>query len=124
MPADLRAIFKLQVPVIVQIGRRFMPVGEVASIVPGAIIELPKAADEELELMVNNKQIGRGTAVKVGENFGIRISSLGSLGERVRALGTPVVASAAATAPEPTPAPPVAPPAADETRVAEQMLKN
>lgn len=120
MPAYVQAILKLQVPVIVQIGRRRMPVGEVASIMPGAIIELPKAADEELDLLVNNQQIGQGTAVKVGENFGIRISRLGSLGERVQALG------AAAAKPEAAQAAPqaAAEPAPAETRVAEPMIKN
>ena len=40
---------------------------------PGAIIELPKLADEPLEIMVGRKTIGYGRAVKVGENFGVSI---------------------------------------------------
>jgi flagellar motor switch protein FliN/FliY len=122
MPSRAQSIFKLQVPVIVQIGRRLMPVGEVASLSPGAIIELPKAADQELELLVNNQQIGRGTAVKVGENFGIRITLLGTLGERVQAMGAVApTPEEAKSAPEAAPAAAPAPP---ETRVAEQMIKN
>lgn len=64
-----------------------MPLGDILAIIPGAIIELPKAADEELDLLVNNKPIGSGTAVKVGENFGIRISYVGNVAERIAALG-------------------------------------
>ena len=77
-----------------------MTVNEVLNLVPGAIIELPKKADEELDLMVNNKQIGVGAAVKVVENFGLRISYIGDLKERIAALGglPPVSAEAAVAA--------------------------
>ena len=87
MTADIKAILQLEVPVIVQIAKRSMTVKEVTSLVPGAIIELPKLADEELELMVNNVGIGTGTAVKVGENYGIKVTYIGDLTDRVAALG-------------------------------------
>jgi flagellar motor switch protein FliN/FliY len=87
MPADIQSILKLEVPVIVQIAVRQMPVKEVMNLVPGAIIELPKLADEELEILVNNKPIGTGSAVKVGENFGIRVAYLGDLAARIQAMG-------------------------------------
>ncbi|MCX5661220.1 MAG: FliM/FliN family flagellar motor switch protein [Planctomycetota bacterium] len=87
MATDIQTILKLTVPVIVQVGRRRLPMDDVLALGPGAILELPKASEEDLELLVNNKVVGKGTAVKVGENFGIRITSVGSPIERVRALG-------------------------------------
>jgi len=87
MPADLDAILKLEVPVIVQIASRSMRMGDVVNLVPGSIVELPKSADDELELLVNNKPVGTGTAVKVGENFGFRVSFIGDLRKRVSAMG-------------------------------------
>ena len=87
MPARLDSILKLEVPVIVVIASRDMPVKEVMNLAPGAILELPKLADEELEVLVNNKPIGLGTAVKVGENFGIRITYVGDVRHRISALG-------------------------------------
>lgn len=87
MPAELAPILKLEVPMIVVLGRREMTSREVVALVPGAVIELPKEADEELELMVNNKAIAAGNAVKVGENFGIRLSYVGDLKKRIAALG-------------------------------------
>jgi len=98
MASDLRALLKLEVPVIVILGSRALRVSDVVSFIPGAIIELPKRADEELQLMVNNKIIGTGSAVKVGENFGIRISFIGDVRQRVAALGGP---AASADGPEP-----------------------
>ncbi|MHC4948339.1 MAG: FliM/FliN family flagellar motor switch protein [Planctomycetota bacterium] len=87
MPADLESILKLEVPVIVEIANRLMPVDEVLNLAPGAIIELPRLVDEPLDLLVSNKQIGVGSAVKVGENFGIRVAFIGDLRKRIEALG-------------------------------------
>ena len=87
MPADLKSVLKLQVPLIVQIAERMMPFEDVMNLAPGAIIELPKKADEELAILVNNKAIGTGLAVKVGENFGVRVTYIGDLRQRIAALG-------------------------------------
>jgi flagellar motor switch protein FliN/FliY len=86
VPADLQSILNLEVPLIVVIAQRDMPVREVMALAPGAILELPKPADEDLEIMVNNKPIGAGRAVKVGENFGVRITYVGDVKERIEAL--------------------------------------
>lgn len=86
---DVARLLAIEVPIIVQLGRRRMTVGEVMRLGVGAIVEFNKAADEELDLLANNKPIGRGHAVKVGENFGIRITTVGSVRETIRKLGTP-----------------------------------
>jgi flagellar motor switch protein FliN/FliY len=77
MSAGLDAILNLEVPVIVRLGERNMTLREVMTLVPGSIIEIPKLADDELDLMINNERIGIGTAVKVGENFGLRLTTVG-----------------------------------------------
>ena len=87
MPTDLETILKLSVPVIVQVGERQIALENVLALAPGAILEMNKSAESELELLVNNKAIGTGTAVKVGENFGVRISSIDSPRELVEAMG-------------------------------------
>ena len=58
---------------IVEIGRRRMPLAEVLGWEPGTMIELTKPADEELELRVNALPVAKGSAVKVGEKFGLRV---------------------------------------------------
>jgi flagellar motor switch protein FliN/FliY len=77
MNGEIEAILKLEVPVIVRLGERSMTLREVMAMVPGSIIEIPKLADDELDLMINNERIGIGTAVKVGENFGLRLTAVG-----------------------------------------------
>ncbi len=88
MAADIRAILELEVPVIVRLAERMMTLEEVLSFVPGTIIELPKNAEDELDLMVNNRQVGLGSAVKVAENFGIRVTHLGDVKERIKAIAS------------------------------------
>ncbi len=84
---DLRRILHIQVPVIVQLARNTMPLSEITGLTTGAIVEFDKPSDSELELLINNKCIGLGQAVKVGENFGLRITRIGSLHDRITALG-------------------------------------
>lgn len=88
MPTDLKTILQLEVPVIVQIAERKMSMDDLLALGPGAILEFHKSADEPLDLMINNKPIGQGAAVKLGENFGIRLKSLGSAAERLEALAS------------------------------------
>lgn len=83
---NLRQILSLDLPIVVQLGARLMSVAEVTGLAPGAIIELPKRADAELDLLVNNKAVGCGIAVKVGENFGIRVTYIGDLKDRISAM--------------------------------------
>lgn len=90
MSADVDALKKLEVPVIVLLGQRKMHVREVLTFTIGTIIELPKNADADLELLVNNKPIGLGRAVKVGENFGLRLVYVGDLKRRVEALNASI----------------------------------
>lgn len=86
MATDLTTILRLTVPLIVQVGTHRMPMDDVLALGPGAILELEKSSEEELELLVNNMPMGRGVAVKVGENFGIRITTIGSPRQRVKAM--------------------------------------
>lgn len=101
MASDLRSILSLEVPIIVLLGERQMKTSEVVSLVPGAIIELPKNAEDELALQVNNKPIGTGQAVKVGENFGLRISFIGDLRARIDALAGKAEGSSGSMRPTP-----------------------
>ena len=80
-------ILRLQVPVIVKLAERKLSMSEVLRLGVGAIIEFSKASDEPLELLINNKAIGLGEAVKVGENFGLRITQVGDVKSVIRSMG-------------------------------------
>jgi flagellar motor switch protein FliN/FliY len=84
---ELERILQLQVPLIVRLAERKMHCNEVMRLGTGAIIEFSKGSERPLELLVNNKVIALGEAVKVGENFGLRIKQVGDARQIVEALG-------------------------------------
>ncbi len=85
-PGELGRILRLRVPVIVRLAERKLTLAEVMRLGAGAIIEFSKSSDQPLELMINNKVIGQGDTVKVGENFGLKISSIGPVRDVIQSL--------------------------------------
>ncbi len=78
MSLKSESVLSLEVPVVVYLAERSMTTAEVMRLMPGSIIEMSKQADEDLDLYINNHAIGTGVAVKVGENFGLKISCIGT----------------------------------------------
>jgi flagellar motor switch protein FliN/FliY len=85
----LDRVLKLEVPVIVRLAQRAMRLSDILGLSIGSIIEFDNPFDAELELVVNNECIGRGQAVKVGEKFGLRVTGIGTLREKIGALAKP-----------------------------------
>ena len=86
---ELSRILRIQVPVIVKLAERKLLLSEVMRLGTGAIIEFAKSSEEPLELLINNKTIGVGETVKVGENFGLRITQVGDVKQLIASLGGP-----------------------------------
>jgi flagellar motor switch/type III secretory pathway protein FliN len=76
LPEAVQRVLQIKVPIIVRLAQRKMPVSQVLDFAPGKIIDFERDADSHLDLMTNNRCIGRGTPVKVGENFGLRVTSI------------------------------------------------
>lgn len=83
----LQRIDPVQVPVIVQLAERSMPLDQILKFVVGTIVEFEKPADAELDLVVNNISVGTGNAVKCGERFGLRVISIRPWAQRVIEAG-------------------------------------
>jgi flagellar motor switch protein FliN len=86
MQGELHRILRMEVPVIVKLGERKLLLSEVMRLGVGAIIEFSKRSDEPLELLINNKIIALGETVKVGENFGLRITQVGDVRNTIQSL--------------------------------------
>jgi len=85
--AELRRILHLRFPVIVTLAERKLPFEDLLKLTPGSIIEFDRASDSEPDLSIGNRKIGRGQAVKVGEYFGLRITTVHPVQDRIRAMG-------------------------------------
>jgi flagellar motor switch protein FliN/FliY len=84
---ELKRILQLEVPIIVKLAERKLALSEVMRLGAGAINEFFKSNDEPLELLINNIPIAVGEAVKVGENFGLKITQIGDVQELIASLG-------------------------------------
>jgi flagellar motor switch protein FliN/FliY len=74
--APLRLLHDVEMEVTVELGRTRMTVRSILGLVPGAVIELDRAAGSPVDLLVNGKLIGRGEVVVIDEEFGVRISEI------------------------------------------------
>ena len=83
---ELKRILRLQVPVIVKLAERKLTMVEVLRLGNGSIVEFFKSSDQPLELLINNKTIAVGETVKVGENFGLRITQIGDIKQIIEAM--------------------------------------
>ncbi len=84
---ELDRILHLSVPVAVTLAERPMSIESILSLTVGSIIEFDVSFEADLTLSVADRPIGSGLAVKVGENFGLRLSTVGSVHDRIDALG-------------------------------------
>jgi flagellar motor switch protein FliN/FliY len=85
-PAPVERVLNIEVPIIVVLAERPMRFRDVLSLTAGSILEFEKPAEADLVLMINNKCIGTGKAVKVGENFGLTIRAIESPQTRIAAM--------------------------------------
>lgn len=72
----LDRIRKLPTQVSVRLAEKRISVGQLLAITPGSLITFEKSCEDLLDLYVNNQRYCQGEAVKTGENFGIKITSL------------------------------------------------
>jgi hypothetical protein len=62
--------------VVVTLAEKRQALGRILELGPGAIIQFDKSCEEMLELEAGGRPIARGEAVKVGDKFGLRITSI------------------------------------------------
>lgn len=82
----LARVQTLRVPLIAQLAARKLTVARIRRLSIGTILEFERSMQDPLELLVNNRPIGHGTAVKIGEKFGLRIAEIRDAAARVRSI--------------------------------------
>ncbi len=82
-PDPLARLRSLPVQVSVRLAEKKITVSQLLGISSGVLISFPKSCEAQLDLYVNNARYCRGEAVKIGENFGLKINEVGTTEERV-----------------------------------------
>ena len=82
----MELILDIKLPAVVSLGKSEMPIKEILKLGPGSVIELNKAEDEPVELLIGDKVIAKGEVVIAGTNFALRVKEVVSRMERIRRL--------------------------------------
>lgn len=83
---NINRLLDVEMEVTVRFGLTEMPLGEVARIGIGSMIELNRTIDEPVELLVNNCPFAFGEVVVIDGYYGVRIVDIGTPEERSRTL--------------------------------------
>jgi len=89
LPDYTRSLLQIRVPVVVTLARKRQPFPQIVELGPGSIIHFDKSCEEMLDLDVGDRHVATGEAVKVGDKFGIRITSMILPDERFRPVKPP-----------------------------------
>ncbi|MFO1063911.1 MAG: FliM/FliN family flagellar motor C-terminal domain-containing protein [Pirellulales bacterium] len=71
-----QSLLCVEVPVVVTLARKSIPVENVLKFVPGVMIQFDKNCDSPLAVEVGDQKIAEGEVVKVGDKFGLRVSNI------------------------------------------------
>ncbi|CUS83995.1 flagellar motor switch protein FliN/FliY [Candidatus Kryptobacter tengchongensis] len=82
--SKLELLFDVMLPVSIELGRTTMLIKDILELDRGSIIELDKLASEPVDVIVNGKKIAEGEVVVIDKHFGIRITNLVAVDERLK----------------------------------------
>lgn len=80
---NIGIIMDVPLDVTVELGRTKKKIKEILEFGPGSIIELDKIAGEPIDILVNGKYVAKGEVVVIDENFGVRITDIISVENRI-----------------------------------------
>ena len=83
---NLDVILDVPVTISMEIGRTQINIRNLLQLNQGSIVELDRFAGEPLDVLVNGTLIAHGEVVVINDKFGIRLTDVISLSERVKRL--------------------------------------
>jgi flagellar motor switch protein FliN/FliY len=83
---NLKMIMDIPVDVHVEIGQTRLSIRDILRLGVSSVVELDRLAGQPADIVVNGKMIGQGDVVIVNETFGIRITKLVGVQDRIKSL--------------------------------------
>jgi flagellar motor switch protein FliN/FliY len=83
---NLDVILDVPVTLSMEIGRTQINIRNLLKLNQGSVVELDRLAGEPLDILVNGTLIAHGEVVVINDKFGIRLTDVLSLSERVKRL--------------------------------------
>ena len=85
-PATLSILYDVPLTVRAELGRTRRRVEELITMGPGSVIDLDRMVGDMVDIYANGQWVAKGEVVVVEENFGVRITEIGTASERVSKL--------------------------------------
>lgn len=86
LPANLGLVLDVELEATIRFGEREMLLRDIFGLIAGAVVELNQMVNEPAELLVAGRLVARGEVVVVDGNFGLRVTEVASVNERVAAI--------------------------------------
>ncbi len=86
LPTNLALVLDVELEATIRFGEREMLLRDIFGLMAGAVVELDQMVNEPAELLVAGRLVARGEVVVVDGNFGLRVTEVASVNERVAAI--------------------------------------
>ena len=83
---NLAALLDIDLPLIVRFARTELTLRALTLLGPGSMVDMGRSPDDPVQLLVGTQVIAEGEVVVVAGNYGVRITSLVSPADRLRAM--------------------------------------
>lgn len=83
---NIEMLLDVSLPISIELGRTSLKIEDILGLGPGSVVELDKLAGEPVDILVNDRLLAKGEVVVIDENFGVRITSMVSLQDRIKSL--------------------------------------
>ncbi len=77
----LALLMDMSVPVQIRFGRTRIPLAKLVDLTAGSLVELDRDADDQVDIIVNDRIVARGEIVELDGEYGVRINSIESAGD-------------------------------------------
>jgi flagellar motor switch protein FliN/FliY len=85
-PGNLAALLDIDLPLIVRFARTEMSLRSLTQLGPGSMVDMGRSPDAPVQLLIGSQVIAEGEVVVVTGNYGVRITSLVSPADRLKAM--------------------------------------
>ncbi|MDA8345043.1 MAG: flagellar motor switch protein FliN [Thermaerobacter sp.] len=85
-PASLDLLYDVPLTMRAELGRTRRKVEDIIGFGPGSVVDLDRMVGDMVDLYANGQWVARGEVVVVEDNFGVRITEIGSAAERALKL--------------------------------------
>ena len=83
---NLDVVLDLELPITVRFGETRLTLDALARLGAGSLIDLARAPDDPVDLLVNGRLVARGEVVVVSGCYGVRVREVVSAADRLRSL--------------------------------------